>query len=96
MPVDHPKVEYLFDRSGGRGHTEFDLWPVPPHDGRRRGFAGGTGADNITEAMAFVKEHYVAPVWLDMESRVRKDGWLDLEACKYVANRSVIFARTEP
>ena len=46
IPVDHPRIEYLFDLSEGRGEEGFEHWPDPPGD-RRAGYAGGLGPHNI-------------------------------------------------
>ena len=83
VPVDHPKVEYLFDLSEGAGVEAFGNWPVPPAD-RRVGYAGGIGPHNIDRAMAFVNQHPGARMWLDMESQVRTDCWFDLDKVRAV------------
>ena len=73
----HPKVEYLFDLSGGRGAEDIGRWPVP-EAGVRSGYAGGLGPSNIEKAMEFVDSHSDKRLWLDMESGVRTDDWLDM------------------
>ena len=83
VPVDHPKVEYLFDRSGGAGRAGFHEWPHPPRRGRV-GYSGGIGPANIDQAMEFVNQRPSYAMWLDMEGRVRDDGWLCLPAVKAV------------
>ena len=85
-PVDHPRVEYLFDLSEGAGRESFELWPEPPA-GRQVGYAGGLGPQNIHRAMEFVNEHTHARTWLDMERNVRTpDDLMDLgkvrEVCR--------------
>ena len=84
VPVRHKKVEYLFDLSEGGGIASFDQWPKPPEWLARVGYAGGIGPSTITEAMQFINAHGWACTWLDMESRVRTQGWLDLTAVKTV------------
>ena len=74
-PVDHPRVEYLFDLSEGAGRESFELWPEPPA-GRRVGYAGGIGPHNIRRAMEFVNQHTHARLWLDMERNVRDQDYL--------------------
>ena len=81
--VDHPKVEYLYDRSGGAGRAAFHEWPDPPLEGRY-GFAGGIGPDTIGEAMTFVHRWPEYRLWMDMEGRVRKNRWFDLKAVERV------------
>ena len=76
-PDSHTAVQYLFDRSGGRGIDSIKSWPPP--DTRCCGYAGGLGLYNIDDAMEFVACWPAAHMWLDMESRVRKDGWFDLD-----------------
>ena len=85
VPVEHDKIEYLFDRSEGAGREAFSEWPLPPVGVRRVGYAGGIGPMNIGKAMRFVEKHAQTPMWLDMEGRVRTSrGWLDLVAVQMV------------
>ena len=84
MPLDHPKVEYLFDQSGGRGRVGFDEWPAPADSGTRVGYAGGITPDNITTAVAAVAAFAPARVWLDMETGVRTDDRFDLDKVEAV------------
>ena len=69
-PLDHPKVEYLFDLSEGSGLESFDAWPPPPPF-KRVGYAGGISPHNIHQAMKFVDLHPRAHIWLDMENQIR-------------------------
>ena len=84
VPVLHESVEYLFDKSGGRGVSGFEAWPEPVETGRRLGYAGGIGPDTIDSAMEFVNRHSDFRLWLDMESRIRTDGHYDLGKVKSV------------
>ena len=78
IPVEHVRIEYLFDLSEGSGQEGFEHWPPPPA-GRRVGYAGGLGPHNIRRALEFLGQHPEAPVWLDMERNIRtEDYWLDL------------------
>lgn len=79
-----PRVEYLFDRSEGRGREAFGEWPTPPTARRRVGYAGGIGPDNIGQAMEFVNRYPESRLWLDMENRVRTDGRFDLDKVEKV------------
>ena len=84
VPVVHPAVEYLFDRSEGAGREAFHEWPSPPEHGGRVGYAGGIGPHNIGRVMQFVEGHRDNALWLDMEGNVRTGGWLDLDAVREV------------
>lgn len=88
VPVIHPNVEYLFDRSEGGGRAAFHEWPDPADDKRRYGYAGGIGPDTIGEAMAFVNRFPTVRMWLDMEGRVRSDGWFDLKKVRSVCEQA--------
>ena len=84
IPVDHPRIEYLFDLSEGRGEEGFEHWPDPP-EGKRVGYAGGLGPHNITRALEFAKGHPKAKIWFDMERNVRdQDYRLDLDMVREV------------
>ena len=85
VPVIHDNVEYLFDRSGGAGIEAMNDWPPPiSHSSCRFGYAGGIGPHNIRKALDFVNLHSDSRTWIDMENRVRKGGWLDLDAVESV------------
>ena len=84
IPMDHPRIEYLFDLSEGRGKEGFEHWPDPP-EGKRVGYAGGLGPHNITTALEFAKGHPKARIWFDMERNVRdQDYRLDLDRVREV------------
>lgn len=91
IPVSHPKIEYLFDKSGGAGREAFHLWPNPPSptytDGKRWGYAGGLGPMNIGRAVDFAKRFPQARLWFDMEGRIRLDGMLSLRAVEAVCQQ---------
>lgn len=87
VPVRHRAIEYLYDTSEGRGRDSISQWPAP--DGKlgkdvRLGFAGGLGAHNMAQAMAFARKHAGTRLWMDMEGRVRTDGWFDLAKVREV------------
>ena len=83
-PVDHPRIEYLFDLSEGRGEEGFERWPDPPGD-RRTGYAGGLRPGNIHQALEFAARHPEARIWFDMERNVRTpDHRFDLEKVREV------------
>ena len=89
--VPHPKVEYLFDLSGGRGRASFEEWPAPSTLQGRHGYAGGLNPHNIDQAVAFVERYPDSRIWLDMESGVRSDDWFDLGKVEAVCG--VVFGR---
>lgn len=75
-------IDWLHDLSGGRG-IETPTWPTYP--GRLAGYAGGIGPDNVLDAIAAIGA--TGPYWIDMESRIRTDDWLDLTLCEDVCAR---------
>ena len=86
-PIHHPQIEYLFDKSGGRGTEGFSHWPDPEREGRC-GYAGGINPGNVAKVLEFVTRHGDRRVWIDMETGVRTDDWLDLgkvrEVCEAI------------
>ena len=72
----YPEIAFLHDESGGRGVNGIKDWPLV---GRWSGFAGGLNAENIAEAVAFVRATAPKGSWLDMETGVRTDDWFDLD-----------------
>lgn len=88
------RVSVLFDRSGGKGIRETE-WPSSP-GGRRIGYAGGIGADNILNVLDDVSALYtheakgrgattIEKFWLDMESGVRTaEDRIDVEKIRWV------------
>ena len=72
----YPAIAFLHDESGGRGVNGITDWPMV---GRWSGFAGGLNVENIAEAVGFVRATAPAGSWLDMETGVRTDDWLDLD-----------------
>ena len=77
IPLEHPRLEYLRDPSGGRGLEDIRDWPAPPGGGVRVGYAGGLGPGNIRRALEFAGRHAHAPTWLDMQSGLRTGGRFD-------------------
>ena len=80
--IGHPKIEYLFDKSEGRGLEGFGFWPSPEegHYLGRLGYAGGLGPANMGQALSFASEHSDARLWFDMEGNIRSAGRFDLDA----------------
>lgn len=73
------KIHWLFDVSGGRGKEPEAL---PPYPGRKVGYAGGIGPDNVRSVIARINAS--GPYWIDMESGVRTNNWFDLSLCRKV------------
>ena len=88
--LTHPKVQYLFDRSGGRGRRSFDAWPPPTSPNVRAGYAGGISPASIGAALAAVQQFGPASVWLDMETGVRTDDRFDVDLAETVC--AAVFA----
>ena len=87
VPIIHPKIEYLYDKSGGRGIANIRQWPKPI-PGKRCGYAGGINIHNISHVLAFVGEHPNSEIWIDMESGIRTwDNWLDIEMVSQICDR---------
>ena len=74
--TEYPEIAFLHDKSGGRGVNGIKNWPLV---GRWSGFAGGLNAENIAEAVGFVRATAPMGSWLDMETGVRTDDWFDLD-----------------
>lgn len=77
----------LLDRSGGTGH--YLPFPAPPEALHSPylpiGYAGGIGPDNIKDVLAEIASIRIPnPVWIDMESKVRTDDYLDLDKVEAV------------
>lgn len=70
----------LQDTSGGRGKLPF-YWAEPAHPDQFVGYAGGLNPDNVADA---VRHMPAANFWIDMETGVRTDDWLDLDKCEAV------------
>ncbi len=83
-------VDWLFDRSGGRGVVADTLPPYPhrelvvPH-GAMVGYAGGIGPDNILSHIQRINAS--GPYWIDMESSVCPNDRFDLHLCEKAAAR---------
>jgi hypothetical protein len=86
-----PNLAVLFDNSLGFGIAPTS-WQQPLQ-GLHCGYAGGFGPDDMSTGLASLAiscEGYAAPVWIDMESKIRGRGAggsdiLDLGRCQAVA-----------
>jgi hypothetical protein len=82
FPVDL-RVDWLFDTSFGRGSMPRS-WPALPSRGAFCGLSGGLNPDNVREILTSLAAPADAVYWIDMESGVRTDGWMDLAKCEAV------------
>jgi phosphoribosylanthranilate isomerase len=78
-------VQFLFDSSGGNGHSPRDGWPIVLEN-TFCGYAGGLGPDNIASELPLIaKQVNGAPFWVDMESKLRSsDGEFSVGRCEIV------------
>ena len=82
--------QVLFDLSGGRG-VSADDWP-DAFENKITGFAGGLGLESIEAALPkILKASGKANAWIDMESRIRTNGYLDLDLCEAIAEKVAPF-----
>lgn len=84
FPQDSRYVDWLFDKSGGRGIVQ-TIWPQPPLQ-QFCGYAGGLNPGNVQEAVAaMVAGSTNAEYWIDMESGVRDEhDRFSLDKCRAV------------
>jgi hypothetical protein len=84
--IKAPNHHVLFDASGGNGRRG-DGWP-DRIGGKYMGYAGGFGPETIeVDTMGSELHANGEDYWIDMESRIRTDGWLDPEKCLSVLER---------
>ncbi|UDF03030.1 phosphoribosylanthranilate isomerase [Asticcacaulis sp. AND118] len=76
------RLDWLFDTSFGTGQAPA-RWPALPN-GPFCGFSGGIGPHNAAEVVRAINAPKGRLYWIDMESRIRTDGWLDLIKCERV------------
>ena len=82
FPMD-ARVDWLFDTSFGRG-SQPRAWPALPVSGPFCGFSGGLSPESVRDALEKIAAPTGAVYWIDMESGVRTDGWLDVAKCEAV------------
>lgn len=76
--------QVLHDLSGGRG-LKTEEWP-DAFENKVTGFAGGLGPDTIDAAMPKILHAARAGnSWIDMESRIRTNDYLNLDLCEAIA-----------
>lgn len=82
-------VDWLYDTSGGAG-IENNNWDNGAENTNAFcGYAGGISPDNITRVLNKINKIHPKdkPYWIDMESMVRTDEWLDLDKCEYILDK---------
>lgn len=80
---DETRLDWLFDTSFGTG-VRPTAWPRLVKDGPFCGYSGGINPGNAAEIVAAIGAAKGDLYWIDMESGVRTDGWLDLDKCETV------------
>ncbi len=80
---DDARLDWLFDVSFGTG-IKPTSFPDIPDGGPFCGFSGGLGPATVTAALDMIAAPAGAQYWIDMESQVRTEGWLDLAKCEAV------------
>ena len=93
------KAQPLFDASGGRG-LPFETVQKPldrPATGRWTGYAGGITPETVTGVLERLEAELPKeqPVWIDMETGVRTDDWLDLDKVQEVLCRCFVFMQEQ-
>jgi hypothetical protein len=81
---ERPKhLSFLLDASGGAGiDTPIQILTSP---GAHIGYAGGIGPDNVEGKLRTLLEYdSKEKFWIDMETRVRTEEWLDLDKVEQV------------
>lgn len=81
FPRPDPWLQFLVDSSGGRGVT---ITNIPGSNGALVGYAGGINPENVKQIVGLISEANEGRYWIDMESGVRTDDWLDLDKCEAV------------
>ncbi|MDE1990969.1 MAG: phosphoribosylanthranilate isomerase [Rhizobiaceae bacterium] len=82
FPGDN-RLDWLFDTSFGTGVSPAS-WPTLPKNGPFCGFSGGINPLNVESIIAAIGASADDLYWIDMESGIRTNGWLDLNKCEAV------------
>ncbi|MEM6680681.1 MAG: phosphoribosylanthranilate isomerase [Pseudomonadota bacterium] len=77
------RVDWLFDVSFGAGIAPAQ-YPAISADNPIVGISGGLGPGNIAAVLRSLQVAPNARYWIDMESRIRTNGMLDLGKCRAV------------
>jgi hypothetical protein len=84
---DDPRVDWLFDVSGGAGIQPKSWDAHALTSSAFCGYAGGIGPDNVVDILERISWTHPEgkPFWIDMEGNIRNDAdWLDLDKCEAV------------
>ncbi|SCB39175.1 phosphoribosylanthranilate isomerase [Rhizobium hainanense] len=82
FPIES-RLDWLFDVSFGTGITP-RAWPRLPRSGPFCGYSGGINPGNVKDVLNAISAERGDMYWIDMESGIRTDGWLDLDKCESV------------
>jgi hypothetical protein len=77
------RLDWLYDASFGTG-VRPENWPTLPQGDAFCGYSGGIGPQTVSDIINRINAPEGALYWIDMESGVRTDGWLDLRKCEAV------------
>ena len=82
---DNTDVDWLFDRSGGKGRLPAQ-WPVPGPAATFVGYSGGLGPETVADALSAIRRQHpdAVPFWIDMEGAIRTDDVFDVSKCRRV------------
>ena len=80
FPAERSGIQWLQDTSGGKG-APARFWATPENAQQLVGYAGGLHPENVATEVAKMPAEYF---WIDMETGVRTDDWLDLDKCEAV------------
>lgn len=80
-----PRADWLYDVSFGLGQRPTEWPPLGPCS-VFCGYSGGISPDTVSATLASLPltQENECNYWLDMESGVRTDDWLDLNKCEQV------------
>lgn len=79
---NHTNMSILLDASGGNGIDT----PIEIHSNPyiKIGYAGGINPENVHDKLSYILQSHIGDFWIDMESGVRTNDWLDLDKVKEV------------
>jgi hypothetical protein len=75
-----PLCQFLYDASGGNGIFPEHIPPLPQD--RLVGYAGGMGPETVLPYLQRIQGD--GDFWIDMEGRLRSEGYFDLDAVERV------------
>lgn len=80
FPILPEGVYALHDQSGGKGVVPTSR---PLSGDHLVGYAGGIGPENVSEIISDLSGNF----WIDMETKIRTNDWLDLAKCESVCKQ---------